>query len=61
VVRDGKVRRTPVTLGDDDGTSVEVLSGLGPDDSVVVRPSAALEEDSPVVVSLVKPADAARK
>ena len=28
VVRDGKARRTPITIGDDDGSMVEVLSGL---------------------------------
>jgi membrane fusion protein (multidrug efflux system) len=31
LVRDGKALRTPITLGNDDGSSVEVLSGLGPD------------------------------
>ena len=37
VVRGGEVRREIVELGVDNGTSVEVVSGLGHDDRVVVR------------------------
>src|SRR5262249_19837988 len=49
VVRDGKARRVPVTLGGDDGSRVEVLSGLGPDDRLVVRPPGTLDDGTPVV------------
>jgi HlyD family secretion protein len=48
VVRDGRARRTTVTLGDDDGALVEVASGLLPGDSVVVRPGGAVDDGAPV-------------
>jgi RND family efflux transporter MFP subunit len=58
VALDGKARRTPVTLGGDDGSSVEILSGLGPADDVVVRPPPALDDGADVVAA---PAPAAEK
>ncbi len=36
IVKNGKTRRVTVTLGIDDGTSIEVLDGLTPDDEVIV-------------------------
>jgi len=53
VVRDGKARRTPVTLGSDDGVAVEVLSGLGPNDAVVIRPGTTLDDGTAVVATEV--------
>jgi RND family efflux transporter MFP subunit len=50
LVRQGRVYRAAVKLGADDGGSVEVVSGLGPDDRVVVRSSTPLEDGMPVVV-----------
>ena len=44
LVRGGEVRREIVELGVDNGTSVEVVSGLGRDDRVVVRSSLPLED-----------------
>jgi multidrug efflux pump subunit AcrA (membrane-fusion protein) len=44
VVRGGEVRREIVALGVDNGTSVEVVSGLGQDDRVVVRSGVPLED-----------------
>jgi RND family efflux transporter MFP subunit len=44
VVRDGEVRREAVELGADDGSSVEVVSGLGRDDRVVIRSGVPLED-----------------
>jgi HlyD family secretion protein len=44
VVRDGKVHRVTVELGADNGTLVEVDSGLGPNDVVVLRSAIPLEE-----------------
>jgi hypothetical protein len=41
VVRDNHVQATVVTLGDEDGTTTEVLSGLRPDDSLVLNPAMA--------------------
>jgi RND family efflux transporter MFP subunit len=61
VFRDGKVRRNPVTLGGDDGVSVEVLSGVGPDDRVVVRPGGTLEDGAAVHAKLVAPKDVTQR
>jgi RND family efflux transporter MFP subunit len=52
VVRDGKAHRTPVKVGHDDGRLVEVLSGLQPEDEVVVRFSGTLDDGAPVVSTL---------
>jgi len=53
VVRGGKARRTQVTLGGDDGATVEILSGLDPIDEVVVRPGGALDDGAAVIVNQV--------
>ncbi len=55
VVRDNKARRTSVKVGSDDGSLVEILSGLRPDDEVVVRPGSALDDGSPVLATLMPP------
>lgn len=52
VVRDGKAWRTPVTLRGDDGTSVEILAGLSPDDEVVFRPAATLDDGAAVLAAV---------
>ena len=39
VVRAGKARRTPVEVGQDDGTRVEILTGLSADDDVIRHPT----------------------
>lgn len=54
VVRDGKIERAKVELGTDNGTLVEVTSGLAPDDQVVLRSSTALEPGTTVVAQVVK-------
>lgn len=41
----------PVTVGLDDGTSVEVLTGVGPDDQIVVRPPRTLDDGTSVVTT----------
>jgi RND family efflux transporter MFP subunit len=56
VVRDGKAHRLVVTLGNDDGTSVEILSGIELRDEVVIRPGATLNDGAEVVVATVRPA-----
>ncbi len=48
VVQDGKVRHRPVTLGADNGTEIEVLSGLAPTEVVVVRASRPVPEGTAV-------------
>jgi RND family efflux transporter MFP subunit len=57
LVRDNHVQPTAVTLGDDDGMTTEILSGVGPEDSVVLNPRNVLDDDTPVVASLVPTAD----
>ncbi len=51
VVRDGKAHRVPITIGDDDGSSVEVISGLNPADEVVIRPGSSLDDGAPVIAT----------
>ncbi|MBX6313040.1 MAG: efflux RND transporter periplasmic adaptor subunit [Isosphaeraceae bacterium] len=48
VVRNGKLHKTPVQYGKDDGVHVEILSGLKPDDQVVVSYNGALGDNIPV-------------
>jgi HlyD family secretion protein len=48
VVRDGKVYRTPIRVGVDNQSRVEVLSGLRITDEVVVRPPSSLFESAEV-------------
>jgi hypothetical protein len=43
VIKNGKARRTPIKIGADDGLRVEVLSGLSPDDEVIVAPTSVTE------------------
>ena len=44
LVKDGKVHRQPVRVGADNGSEVEVLSGLQPEDQVIVRYSGSIAE-----------------
>jgi HlyD family secretion protein len=37
VIKDGKAKKTSVTVGADDGIRVEILSGIKPDDDVIVN------------------------
>ncbi len=58
IVRDGLARRCEVELGADNGKRVEILSGVAPNDSVVVRSGAPLEDGLPVVAAAVTTASA---
>jgi multidrug efflux pump subunit AcrA (membrane-fusion protein) len=51
VVRDGKARQVRVRVGLDDGIRSEALSGIGPDDLVVVRHGPGIEDGVPVEVA----------
>ena len=44
VARDGVARRTEVKLGGDNGSLVEILSGIRPDDAVILRSGTPLED-----------------
>jgi RND family efflux transporter MFP subunit len=50
VVRDSHVVLTPITIGQDYGSAVEVLSGLTPNDAVIVNPSDSLANGAAVHV-----------
>jgi RND family efflux transporter MFP subunit len=56
VVRNGHVALVPITIGHDYGNSVEVISGLTPEDEVIVDPSDSLTEGEAVQID-----DAAKK
>ena len=51
VVRDGVVQLTPITIGHDFGNSVEVTSGLTPNDVIVLDPSDSLTSGTRVEVN----------
>ena len=48
VVTGGKAERRPVALGLSDGTRTEIVSGLGPDDTVVKANAASIVDGQPV-------------
>jgi RND family efflux transporter MFP subunit len=50
VVRNGHVVLTPITIGQDYGSAVEVLSGLTPNDTVIANPSDSLADGAAVRV-----------
>src|ERR1700761_546299 len=51
VVRGGQAKLVPVTIGHDYGSSVEVLSGLTSEDTVILDPSDSITEGSAVKVA----------
>jgi RND family efflux transporter MFP subunit len=50
VAPDHKIHLKPVTLGRDFGTKLEILTGLSPDDQIVINPADSLEEGEQVNV-----------
>jgi RND family efflux transporter MFP subunit len=48
VVRNGRAQLVPITIGRDDGATVQVVSGLTPKDAVIVNPSDSLVSGEPV-------------
>ena len=56
VVRKGHVELMPISIGQDYGSAVEVLSGLTPQDAVIVNPSDSLANGAAVTVAN-QPAD----
>jgi RND family efflux transporter MFP subunit len=54
VVRDGQAKLMPITIGQDYGSSVEVVSGLTTDDSVILDPSDSIMDGS--LVKITEPA-----
>jgi RND family efflux transporter MFP subunit len=54
VVRDGRVALTPITVGEDYGSTLEVRGGLTPNDAIIVNPSDSLADGTLVRVSAKK-------
>lgn len=50
LVRDGKVHLQPVTIGRDNGSTLQISAGLGAKDEVILDPSDSLAEGEPVQV-----------
>lgn len=50
VVREGRAELIPITIGRDYGNEVEVVSGVGPDDAVILDPADSLVSGTPVEV-----------
>jgi multidrug efflux system membrane fusion protein len=50
VEADGKVQLRPVSIGRDYGATLEILSGLSPDEQLIVNPSDSLEDGQQVRV-----------
>ena len=51
VVRNGHAALVPIKIGHDYGNTVEVVSGLGPDDEVIVNPSDSITDGEPVQIT----------
>jgi RND family efflux transporter MFP subunit len=51
IVRDGHVHLQSITIGKDNGKSVEVATGLSPGDKVILDPSDSLAEGQPVNIA----------
>jgi HlyD family secretion protein len=56
VVRDGKAVLTKVKVGADDGVRVEILSGLKPEDEVII-PTGSVADGTPVAPTSPQPKD----
>jgi RND family efflux transporter MFP subunit len=58
IVKDGKVALTAVTPGHDFGNQIEIVSGLKPDDQVIVNPPDSIVSGQPVqIVQATLPGD----
>ncbi len=53
IVRNGHVRLQPVTIGKDNGSTLEIATGLTANDLVILNPADSLSENQPVHVSNV--------
>jgi RND family efflux transporter MFP subunit len=59
VVRKDRAELVPVKIGNDYGSTVEIVSGLRPSDEVIANPSDSLTNGSPVRVLSAQPAEGA--
>ena len=53
---EGRVKLVPVQLGRNLGQVIEVLSGVGPDDRLIVNPADSLNDGDQVQIAAAKPA-----
>ena len=62
IVRDGRVQLVPVKIGRDAGATVEIASGLSPNDAVILDPSDSLTSGQEVQIanSVNQPATATK-
>ena len=60
VVRDGKVKLVPVTIGKDAGATVEISSGVTAEDAVILDPSDSLTNGQEVRIADHPPASGVR-
>ena len=51
VVRDGKAQLVPVKISQDHGATVEIASGLSPQDALILDPSDSLQSGQPVKIA----------
>jgi RND family efflux transporter MFP subunit len=51
LVRNGHVHLQPITIGKDNGDSLEIATGLSAEDSIILDPSDSITEGQPVSVS----------
>jgi multidrug efflux pump subunit AcrA (membrane-fusion protein) len=56
VVREGRAELVAVTIGRDYGNEVEIVSGVGPDDAVILDPADSLVGGTPVEIRQPEPA-----
>lgn len=54
VIRDGKVHLQPITIGKDNGSSLEIATGVTAADQIILNPADSLFEGQPVSVSTAK-------
>jgi HlyD family secretion protein len=56
VVRDGKAKKVEVQVGNDNGVETEILSGLTTEDQVITSYNGSLDDGTPVMAEIKKPA-----
>jgi RND family efflux transporter MFP subunit len=56
LVRNGKVHLQKVTIGKDNGSSLEIATGLSPNDEIILDPVDSIAEGEPVDVKTTGPA-----
>ena len=54
LVADGKAKKTPVKTGFNDGTNVEIIEGVNPDQPVILLGKMTLNDGQPITVSEAK-------